>query len=69
MNAPLRPEVFIRTEPSAQRELPLAAHVVQRHVWESRFGTMLIEVRNGQILVNGCLVEPAEGQVPASASP
>ena len=68
MNAPLRPDVFIRPEPSAQLDLPLAAHGVQRHVWESRFGNMLIEVRNGQIFVNGCLVEPAEGQGPASAA-
>jgi hypothetical protein len=39
---------------------------VQRHVWESRFGTMLIEVRAGQVLVNGSPVEPAEGQGPAA---
>jgi hypothetical protein len=62
MNAFLRPDVFIRPEPSAQLDLPLAAHGVQRHVWESRFGTMLIEARNGQIFVNGRLVEPAERQ-------
>jgi hypothetical protein len=68
MNAPLRLDVFIRPEPSPQLDLPLAAHGVQRHVWESRFGTMLVEVRNGQIFVNGRLVEPAEGQGPASAS-
>ena len=62
MNAPLRSDVFIRPEPSAQLDLPLAAHGVLRHVWESRFGTMLIEARNGQIFVNGRLVEPAEWQ-------
>ncbi|MFN5155989.1 MAG: hypothetical protein ACK50K_05165 [Betaproteobacteria bacterium] len=47
-------------------DLPLAAAGVQRHVWESRFGTMLIEVRDGQIFVNGSLVEPADG--PASTA-
>ncbi len=68
MNAPLRPDVFTRVEPSPQLDLPLAAHGVQRHVWESGFGTMLIEVRDGQIFVNGRLVEPAVGHGPASGS-
>ena len=61
MNAPLRPEVLIRPDPGPQLDLQLAAAGVQRHVWESRFGTMLIEVRDGQIFVNGSLVEPADG--------
>jgi hypothetical protein len=69
MNAPLRPDVFIRPEPSPQLDLPLAADGVQRHVWESRFGTMLIEVRGGDIFVNGSLVEPADGQAVAAGSP
>ena len=30
-----------------------------RVVWASRFGTVLIEVRNGVIFVNGQRVEPA----------
>ena len=68
MNALLRPDVFIRPEPSAQLDLPLATHGVLRHVWESRFGTMLIEARNGQIFVNGRLVEPAEGQKPGNGA-
>jgi hypothetical protein len=68
MNAPLRPDVFIRPETSPQLDLPLASHGVQRHVWESRFGTMVIEVRDGQIFVNGRLVEPAVGHGPASGS-
>jgi len=67
MNAPLRPDVFIRPEPSPQLDLPLDDHGVQRYVWESRFGTVLIEVRNGQIFVNGRLVKPAEGLGAASA--
>jgi hypothetical protein len=31
---------------------------VQRHVWESRFGAMLIEVVDGVAYVNGQRVEP-----------
>ena len=68
MNAPLRPEVFVRPEPCSQPDLPVPAHGVQRHLWESRFGTMLIEVRNGQVFVNSQLVEPAQPQGSASAS-
>lgn len=66
MNAPLRPEVFIRPQPSPQIDLPLAADGVVRYVWEGKYGTMLIEVRNGQIYVNGGLVEPADGRAVAS---
>mgnify|MGYP001809845205 CR=1 FL=1 len=62
MNAPLRPEVFIRPQPNPQIDLPLASDGVLRYVWESQFGTMLIEVRDGQIFVNGSLVEPADGR-------
>jgi hypothetical protein len=58
MDAPLLPEVLLRREPS-QPELALAAEGVQRYVWESRFGDMLIEVRDGRIFVNGSLVVPA----------
>lgn len=67
MNAPLRPDIFIRPQPSPQLDLPLAADGVQRQVWESRFGAMLLEVRNGQVFVNGCLVEPADGHGPSAA--
>ncbi len=69
MNALLHPDVFIRAEPAPQLDLPLAADGVQRHVWESRFGTMLIEVRQGQIFVNGGLVTPADGPAPATGKP
>jgi hypothetical protein len=30
-----------------------------RYVWESRYGPMLIEVREGQVRVNGQVVEAA----------
>jgi hypothetical protein len=67
MNAPLRPDVFIRPQPSPQLDLALAAEGVQRYVWESRFGTMLIEVRNGQVYVNGGLVQAAERPAQSAA--
>lgn len=60
MNAPLLPEVLSRLEPSPQAELQLAAEGVLRYVWEGKFGSMLIEVREGQAYVNGQVVEPAE---------
>lgn len=59
MNAPLQPEVLTRRDASPQTELQLAAEGVLRYVWEGRFGTMLIEVREGRIYVNGSLVESA----------
>jgi hypothetical protein len=59
MNAPLHPEVLLRREP-AQPELALASEGVQRYVWESKFGEMLIEVKEGRVYVNGSLVEPSD---------
>ncbi len=60
MNAPLLPEVLALRDPSAQEPLPLAAEGVQRYVWESRFGAVLLEVRDGETFVNGDWVQPAE---------
>jgi hypothetical protein len=60
MNAPLRPEVLLRSAqeaPPPQQELPLASEGVQRYVWESRFGPMLIEVQGDEIFVNSQRVE------------
>jgi hypothetical protein len=53
MNAPLLPEVLMGAQPPDQPALPLAAEGVQRYVWQSAFGPMLIEVRNGAAFVNG----------------
>lgn len=53
MIAPLLPEVFNRRDDSLQADLPLAAEGVLRYVWESRFGSMLIEVKDGRVFVNG----------------
>lgn len=57
MNAPLLPEVLSRRD-TPQPPLPLAAQGVQRYVWESRFGQMLIEVIGDETFVNGQRVEP-----------
>lgn len=67
MNAPLRPEVLLRpaqVPPSPQQDLALASEGVQRTVWESRFGSMLIEVRGEEIFVNGQLVERCGNPAP-----
>ena len=61
MNAPLFPEVLTRREgaaPHPQQPLPLASAGVQRHLWDSRFGPILIEVIADQIFVNGDRVMP-----------
>lgn len=59
MNAPINTEVLLRPPGSQQSELPLGAEGFLRYVWEGRFGTMLIEVKGGQVYVNGGLVERA----------
>lgn len=53
MNAPLVPEVLLGPRAPDQPDLPLAAEGVQRYVWESAYGPMLIEVREGTAFVNG----------------
>jgi hypothetical protein len=53
MNAPLLPEVLMGAQPVDQPALPLAAEGVQRYVWQSAFGPILIEVRSGAAFVNG----------------
>lgn len=56
MNTPI-PEMLLR-QPSAQESLPLATSGVQRWVWESRYGEILIEVIDGVAYVNSARVEP-----------
>jgi hypothetical protein len=58
MNAPLLAEVLVGTQPADQPALPLVAEGVQRYVWQSAFGPMLIEVRDGAAFVNGQRVRP-----------
>ena len=60
MNLALAPEVLLRPD-DGQAPLLLASEGVQRWVWEGKFGPMLIEVVDGQVFVNGELVEPHAG--------
>ncbi len=67
MNAPLLPEVLVGLQPADQPSLPLAAEGVLRYVWESAYGAILIEVRDGAAYVNGKRVMSlAELRRPAS---
>lgn len=58
MNPPLLPEVILNTGSSDEPQLPLVTEGVLRYVWHSRWGAMLIEVRDGFAFVNGQRVEP-----------
>lgn len=69
MNAPLVPEILTRQAPSTQADLPLASEGVQRYLWESRFGPVLIEVKDGRVFVNGQAVEPAETRLAGGNAP
>lgn len=53
MNAPLLPEILMGSHPTDQTTLPLATEGVLRYVWQSAYGPMLIEVREGVAFVNG----------------
>jgi hypothetical protein len=44
MNAPIHPEVLLSKQPGDQPPLPLATEGVQRYIWQSAYGQMLIEV-------------------------
>lgn len=68
MNAPLHPEILTRRGDSHQSELPLASEGVLRYVWEGKFGSMLIEVKDGRAYVDGQPVEPADADA-ASLQP
>lgn len=59
MNAPVLTEVGTHWQPSNQAELPLAAEGVLRYLWESKFSSMLIEVKDGCVYVNGDQVLPS----------
>lgn len=55
-NLPLLPEVRIGGQDTDQQDLALASEGVQRYLWQSAFGAMLIEVRDGTAFVNGARV-------------
>jgi hypothetical protein len=57
MNAAVGAEVLLRRTDDGQTALPLVTPGVQRWVWESRYGSILIEVIRGDIFVNGQLVQ------------
>ena len=57
-NHPLLPEVLLGAQPIDQPSLDLASEDVQRYVWQSAYGAMLIEVRDGIAYVNGARVLP-----------
>lgn len=65
MNSPLHPQCLSLRELTPQCELPLATEGVERFVWQSRFGSMLIEVMEGVAYINGERVEPAGPESPA----
>jgi hypothetical protein len=63
MNAttlPLHPEVLLGPQPADQPNLSLVSEGVQRFVWNSAYGAMLIEVCDGATFVNGGRVTPIE---------
>jgi hypothetical protein len=51
-------DIVLAPGEQAEPSLPLASEGVQRWVWHSRYGAMLIEVTGGEIFVNGERVEP-----------
>jgi len=53
-----RPEILVGDHDGEQMPLSLAAEGVVRYVWQSAFGPMLIEVRDGVAFVNGQAVTP-----------
>jgi len=57
----VRPEVLLRCDDDGQSALPLASEGVLRYIWESRYGTMLIEVIGDAVFVNGQRIEPHLG--------
>lgn len=45
-------------QPTAGADPPAAADGASRWLWHSRFGSMLIEVVDGDVFVNGQRVQP-----------
>jgi len=58
MNAMLLPEMLLRRADDHRTALPLVSEGVLRCVWESRYGSILIEVVGDEVFVNGQRVEP-----------
>lgn len=74
MNAPLRPAWLVQpvdaSQPPGEPVSPAppptreaqATPAGERYLWNSRFGPIEVEVRDGQVYVNGEWVRPAEPQ-------
>ena len=54
----LAPEIVVGAAPNDQPRLALATEGVQRWIWQSRFGPILIEVIDDRPYVNGVRVDP-----------
>ena len=54
------PEIHVGFVDLNEPQLPLAVDGSLTYVWHSRFGEILVEVRDGQTFVNGEKVEPAD---------
>ncbi len=54
---PLAIDVVVGQPDGAQPSLPLASEGVQRWVWQSKFGPILIEVIGPDVFVNGQRVQ------------
>lgn len=52
------PDVLLPASDDAQATLPLASQDIQRWLWNSRYGAILIEVMGDDVFVNGQRVEP-----------
>lgn len=46
---------------SPRQDPPVGTERIQRYVWQSQWGEMLIEVVGDQVLVDGKVVEPFVG--------
>ena len=57
MNAAVLPEILLSLQEDPQTHLELATEGVLRYVWQSRWGDVLIEVREGRAWVNGQAVD------------
>lgn len=68
MNAPPLPEILRGAEPADQAAPAFASVGIQRYVWQSAFGPMLIEVRDSAAFVNGERVLPMAGLREASSA-
>jgi hypothetical protein len=58
-NIPLLPKVMQGPHPADQPSLEIASEGVQRYVWNSAYGAVLIEANGEDVWVNGQRVVPA----------